>query len=477
MSTGDNREAGTDQDVWLAPAEPQQPGTSVHHAAPRQRSRVLVAVAGVVVVALVAGLAVLLTRGDGAAEGLQSQAGDVDTRARDKAVRSILDRRAAAVLHRDEEGWLADVDPRAADFRRAQQTVFANLAQVEFAAWDYELIGRDYDRPDLADSYDVPYHLPAMLVHYAIKGYDHGPVARPQVLTFVQRGRRWYVASDSDADSDLPETGHADPWDRRAMVAREGRHVLVLADAQDKGRLGALVRVSDAAVSKVAQMWPDGWRRKVVVVAVRDQQLIETYFRTELQTSDDVAAIAVPAFDTVPGWTPRDETSYDDEKGAATRSRVILNPRYFEPGNDDNAVLLTHEVTHVATQSRTLAGAPTWLVEGIADYTAYRTLRPFSVTLPGSLRKEVDAGSVDLPTYDFYQHDVPAHYLVGFLACAFVSDRYGEGTLRRYYRALAATPREIQTAARTQSVTKKVLGLSAVQLQREVAAYGAGVAD
>ena len=194
------------------------------------------------------------------------------------------------------------------------------------------------------------------------------------MLTFVQRGRRWYVASDSDADSDLPETGHADPWDRRAMVAREGGHVLVLADAEDKGRLGALVRVSDAAVSKVARMWPDGWRRKVVVVAVRDQQLIETYFRTELQSSDEVAAIAVPAFDTVPGWTPRDRPSYDDEGDAATRSRVILNPRYFEPGNDDNAVLLTHEVTHVATQTRTLAGAPTWLVEGIADYTAYRTL-------------------------------------------------------------------------------------------------------
>ncbi len=477
MSSGDSPEVGTAPDGWASPPDPPQPAAPVHHAAPPQRSRLLLVVAALVVVALVAGLAILLTRGDSGAGGQQAQAGDVDAEARDKAVRSILDRRAGAVLDRDEKAWLADVDPRATDFRRAQQTVFANLAQVTFSSWDYELIGRDYDRPDLADDYRVPYHLPAILLHYAIKGYDLGPVARPQVLTFVQRGKRWYIASDSDADSDLPETGHADPWDRRAMVAREGDHVLVLADAEDKGRVGALVRVSDAAVSKVARMWPDGWRRKVVVVAVRDQRLIETYFRTELQTSDQVAAIAVPAFDTVPGWTPRDKPSYDDKDDAATRSRVILNPRYFEPGNDDNAVLLTHEVTHVATQTRTLAGAPTWLVEGIADYTAYRTLRPFSVTLPRSLRKEVDAGSVDLPTYDFYQHDVPAHYLVGFLACAFVSDRYGEGTLRRYYRALAATPREYQTTARTQSVTRKVLGLSTVQLQREVAAYGAGVAD
>ena len=140
------------------------------------------------------------------------------------------------------------------------------------------------------------------------------------------------------------------------MVAREGEHVLVLADAADKGRLGALVRVSDAAVTKVARMWPTGWRRKVVVVAVRDQRLVETYFRTALQSSDKVAAIAVPAFDTVPGWTPDDATTYDQKTTAKVRSRVILNPRYFQPTNKDNAQLLTHEVTHVATQAAHLAG-------------------------------------------------------------------------------------------------------------------------
>src|SRR4051812_19427724 len=262
MSTGEGPEVDSDPDVWAPPTPAGEPGAPVPRAAPRRRPWVLLVVAGVLVVALVGGLAVVLTRGDGSAVGRQAQSRDVDDEARDKAVRAILDRRAAAVLHRDEQAWLADVDPRATDFRRAQQTVFANLEQVQFSSWDYELIGRDYDRPDLAGRYDVPYHLPAMLVHYAIKGYDLGPVARPQVLTFVLRGKRWYVASDSDADSDLPETGHADPWDRRAMVAREGDHVLVLADAEDKGRLGALVRVSDAAVAKVAQMWPDGWRRK-----------------------------------------------------------------------------------------------------------------------------------------------------------------------------------------------------------------------
>jgi hypothetical protein len=437
--------------------------------------RGLVAAAAVLVGALVIGLVAVLGA-TGGAPGDRSANADARAGARDKAVSAVLSRRAQSVLNHDEKAWLADIDPKAQEFLAAQRTVFASLTQVDFASWRYELVGRDYDRPDLADTYDMPYHLPAILLHYAIKGYDLGPVARPQALTFVQRGHRWLIASDSDADSDLPETGHADPWDRRAMVAREGEHVLVLADATDKGRLGALVRVSDAAVTKVARMWPTGWRRKVVVVAVRDQRLVETYFRTALQSSDKVAAIAVPAFDTVPGWTPDDATTYDQKAAAKVRSRVILNPRYFQPTNKDNAQLLTHEVTHVATQARTWPGAPTWLLEGIADYTAYRDLRPFAVTLPKSLRAQVDAGSVELPTYDFYQHDVSAHYLAGFLACAFVSDRYGEATLRRWYDQLATTPREIQTDEQTQEVTKKVLGLSTHQLSHEVAAYAASIA-
>jgi hypothetical protein len=438
--------------------------------------RGLVAAAVVLVGALVIGLVAVLGAAGGAPGDRSASGADARAGARAKAVRAVLSRRAHAVLHHDAKAWLADIDPKAQEFLSAQRTVFANLAQVSFASWRYELVGRDYDRPDLADSYDVPYHLPAILLHYAIKGYDPGPVARPQALTFVLRGHRWLIASDSDADSDLPETGHADPWDRRAMVAREGEHVLVLADATDRGRLGALVRVSDAAVAKVARMWRTGWRRKVVVVAVRDQRLVETYFRTALQSSDKVAAIAVPAFDTVPGWTPADARTYDQRAGAKVRSRVILNPRYFQPTNKDNAQLLTHEVTHVATQAHTWPGAPTWLLEGIADYTAYRDLRPFAVTLPKTLRAQVDAGAVELPTYDFYQHDVAAHYLAGFLACAFVSDRYGEATLRRWYDQLATTQREIQTDAQTQKVTKKLLGLSTSQLSHEVAVYAAGIA-
>ena len=124
--------------------------------------RGLVAAAVVLVVALVMGLVAVLGASDGS-PGDGSATADVRAVARDKAVRAVLSRRAHAVLHRDEKAWLADIDPQAHEFLSAQRTVFASLAQVDFASWRYELVGRDYDRPDLADSYDVPYHLPAVL--------------------------------------------------------------------------------------------------------------------------------------------------------------------------------------------------------------------------------------------------------------------------------------------------------------------------
>ena len=173
------------------------------------------------------------------------------------------------------------------------------------------------------------------------------------------------------------------------------------------------------------------------------------------------------------GWTPETSTPYDAQPDAAPRSRIILNPRHFSPYSSGNADLLTHEITHVATQAQTGAGGPEWLLEGAAEYTAYREAWPFTLELPASLAGQVAKGSVYLPTYDFYQGDMAANYLVGFLACAYLADHYGEATLRRYYRELESTPLVTQTTDRSQRVNRKVLGLTTEQLQHKVAVYTA----
>ena len=260
MPTGTGDEAMTTQDHPAAPPQ-EDPAAGLrpqeHPPVPprRRRRRTLVLL---VVLLLVAGLVtagVVVAGRDDGTDGGGGTPGAESPTGRDAAVRAVLDRRAQAVLNRDREAFLADIDQGDPDFVAQQEQLFDNLAQVDLASWRYELVGDDYNRPDLAKTYDRPYYLPAVLLHYAIKGFDRAPVARPQVLTFLRTGKRWLIASDSDADPQLPETGHADPWDRRPIVVGRGRSVLVLADGADKARLDRLVRVSDQAERRVAGYW------------------------------------------------------------------------------------------------------------------------------------------------------------------------------------------------------------------------------
>jgi len=366
---------------------------------------------------------------------------------------------------------MADVDRRDPAFVQAQERVFNNLLQLEFAYWSYENFQDGYERPNLARKYgNARIYLPPVVLRYAIKDYDTRAVAVPLVLTFVARGSDWQIASDSDVDDDLPEAGHAEPWDRREIVVREGNNVLVLADAQDRNDVDELVGLADAAVKEVAAMWPKRWRKRVVISAVRDPRLIETYFRTELQSSENVAAIAVPVFTEVVDWVnePRGEAEL-------ASNRVIINPRYFEPDNDFNALLLTHEIAHVATNADTWAGAPTWLVEGAAEYTAWRGMGAAGADdLPPSLERQVKAGAVELPGYDFFQTDIQANYTVGEFACRYIAERYGEATLRKLYLRLGHVSREVLTLGEQEKAFQDLLGLSTDQFERRLAGYFRG---
>ena len=67
-------------------------------------------------------------------------------------------------------------------------------------------------------------------------------------------------------------------------------------------------------------------------------------------------------------------------------------------------MLLRHEVTHVATSRWTEDGAPTWLVEGAAEYTAYR-LDPYSRRFPPAVFSSAAQGDLlqALPSHrEFY---------------------------------------------------------------------------
>jgi hypothetical protein len=132
--------------------------------------------------------------------------------------------------------------------------------------------------------------------------------------------------------------------------------------------------------------------------------------------------------------------------GAAPADRVIVNPDAYATLSDfGRQVVLTHEITHVATRSATSAATPTWLSEGFADWSAYRGSGRTATTLAPELRDALRAGQIPaaLPAdRDFAFGSDPQAlsraYEEGWLACKAIADRWGQQQLTEFYRAVGA---------------------------------------
>jgi hypothetical protein len=123
-------------------------------------------------------------------------------------------------------------------------------------------------------------------------------------------------------------------------------------------------------------------------------------------------------------------------------------------------VLITHEMTHVAT--RTLGdGVPLLLVEGFADWAALKPLGyPFAVTRP-NLARAVRQGRFDgtLPgDGEFRDSDAAVAYDEGSAFCLWVAETAGPAKLRALYRQFAGS--DPPTSAQLDRGFRRVLGIS-----------------
>jgi len=420
-------------------------------------------------IALLAALLVLAGVGSGLATGLALARSGVGAPAPQRSadavalgqVRSVLTARSQAVRDGDEGAFLGDVATDDAAFVADQRRLFANLAQLDLARWSYRLVGRQtYNVPQLGDRYDDPFLVAAVQLRYAFRGFDDRPVARALGLTFVWQDGRPLLASDTDIDAQLPEAGHAEPWDVGAIAVARGTRALVVGDQADSAQLATVASRADAAVEQVAELWPTGWSRRVVVVVAGDPRVWRTYFR-DTRDPGQFAALAVPTFTQVPGWF---RTA--DGPTRLAGSRVVVNPEWFLDAGGGLDTLLRHEITHVALISQTRRGAPTWLVEGIAEYTANRGLG----LAPRELVDAAKSGGLRLEypsSVSFYTDGVDRNYQTSWALCAAVADRYGEETLVRLFRRLSRVTNPAQAPGVLDEVAPELLGVTPAGLLRQ----------
>jgi hypothetical protein len=163
----------------------------------------------------------------------------------------------------------------------------------------------------------------------------------------------------------------------------------------------------------------------------------------------------------------------DPELGEGpTGERIVLHPDVFTGlSPSGRRLVLTHELTHVATRRATGPAVPIWLAEGYADHVGYAGMSlPLSVTA-ARVQADVRAGRVPdrLPVDADFDPANPAlaqAYEQAWLVVRLLADRYGQDGLLRFYRAVGRE-READPAGAVERALRSELGSSTAELTAE----------
>lgn len=418
------------------------------------------ALAGLAALELVAGVTgAVVLREDRALPGVQADRArsvpvdDAEAK-RTAAVERLLADRAQAIRRRDRAAFVATLDshPSAAPFRTRQARVFDALEDVPLGSWSYSLDPTRERVPDArVDALRGPgWWAPDVVLRYQLTGFDPTPTRAEQYFTFVQRDGRWLIASDDDFKT-VGQASTPGIWDGGDVVVVRGARCLVMGHPASSRVLRQVADAVDAAVPRVTSVYGTGWSRKVVVLVPDTSEELAELLDTRSDFSQ-IAAVATAELENSAEYAP-------------VGDRVIVNPPNFAKlGTLGRRVVLTHEVTHVATRRASGPYVPTWLVEGFADYVGYQGVDiPLSVAAR-ELRAAVRAGRVPtrLPTaqdFEATNKDLSQVYEQAWLAVSRLAEVHGRDALLAFYRDLGAV-REGDDAQVLEAQFRKAFGRS-----------------
>lgn len=209
------------------------------------------------------------------------------------------------------------------------------------------------------------------------------------------------------------------------QVRRTPRTLVVVADqALPLARFAALTA---RAVPVVSRVLPD-WRPRLVVEVPSDGTALERALGVDPGYYAQIAAVT---------------GSSDGSTAPGSPVHVYVNPDVFDGlGPRGQEVVIDHEATHVAGNGPS-SRAPTWLIEGFADFVALRdTDLPLSKTA-GQIATQVRRnGAPDaLPgpaDFDPNRPHLGAVYESAWLACVTLAERGGAAALTRFYTDVSA---------------------------------------
>lgn len=349
-----------------------------------------------------------------------------------------------AVDTRDRSLFDLLVSDRDPGFRTTAGMIRDNLLEIHPADFALRQTGR---RRDLSGSRSQVLGRNAYAlevdVRWSVPG-DRTPSDQRVWMTIDRSaaGLRWAGVADGPTQPRPTPLWWLEPINYR----HSGNATVISGDQVDTANWAA---AADTAISKDAPRLPGfGWNHKLVIIVPSNERLMEQTLGDVPGTNKALAAISWP----------------DGSRAASAPIRILVNPAGVQSPLA-TAIVLSHETVHVATRSP-LSPAPTWLVEGFADYIAYRNypqgVQPAAAELLAEVKRH---GPPDaLPAESAFavgRPDLNRSYAEAWLACRYFAGRFGEPKLRQFYAAVDRS-RDGSIAGPSQAV----FGISEHQLVR-----------
>ncbi len=333
-----------------------------------------------------------------------------------------LARLSAAVVAHDSAALARAVAPRATSEVRA---LVARTVALPLTAWAF-VVESTANGPAAGE------RIVTALLHYRLRSDPVDATGRRH-LVLASTGGTWRLVSDDAVGAGLP-------WDLGVVGYAAGPASDVLTPGARPSDPDLSAEASGAARA-VTAVWGTGWRQAPVVVAVHGGGALAA------MTGRTVAGVAGLVAISTPDRVYVDLDAY-----------TALDPA-------SRAVLLTHEVTHVATAAGADTATPQWLKEGFADYVGFLHSSIGAPVAAASLLAQVRRSGppATVPADDDYapgatQRAVADAYAGGWLMCVLIASTQSERALVAVYRATAAgtgTP-----AANVDAALRQVTGRS-----------------
>ena len=338
------------------------------------------------------------------------------------AIRDVLARQSAALLHGDRDGYLRTVPLGLRDLRTQADQRFVSLTALHVRRWSMTTWG-------LPSMFNGLWRQPVDI------GYCFGPSDCSPIEQRIDTS--WAVVHGRLQLAEYEQTNL--PWDSSRLTVKEGRRVTVAGPADDDS-------VSSALLDRVLHI-------------AEASTVTSDRFATSFDGPPQRYFLYVAGSSQWPRWYGGGgpyaaATTWPLQPGA---SDVVID-RSVITSDELTTTILTHEFGHVVTLGGTAPPASAWwLVEGSAEYIANgdgSALRDDLPAVRAYLAKKGWDGTVALgpPPEDASLVDSVARYGIALLAVTYLAKHFGEAKM------LAFLTRVVREQATVQAAAQDVLG-------------------